>query len=615
MQPTLHSAFRADAADVDRTRDDSLRPLTAPTPVDPRMSPDVDIAPRYAVKGTLGKGGMGEVRLCHDARVGRDVAVKVAHRADAGAELRARFLREARVQGQLEHPAIVPVYDLEVFADGSAYFAMKRVRGRTLSSILAALGRDDEEVAARFPLRRLLAAFTTVCLAVEYAHGKGVVHRDIKPANIMLGDYGEVYLLDWGLAKIVGDAEDDVVVDGAPADADGATGHGAVLGTPGWMAPEQIDPSIAPVGPAADVYALGAVLFEIVALRRYVEGKGVAETTLRTLQGGDPRPSVHAARPDAPAALDDACARALALAPADRWPSARALHDAVDAFLSGEEDRERRRAAARVHVEHAARRGDGVDERAAALRDLGSALALDPENTDARRELLRLMTSLPSAVPDAVVARVHEDETERVRAIARLRAAVGLAFVPFVAIFVVLEPALHATFGLAFGAILTSCLMNARSAKKRAPGAGEQMLAYAVYLFGVACLGGIAGPLVVVPTLLAAFAVEMQVHPDRRQRVFVLIASCATLAIAFGVEMTGVLPPSYELVDGEWTIRSRMTSLQPATLWLVFLASLATIVTPSLFVGQVRGALARADARRHVQAWQLERMVPHQKRG
>src|SRR5262249_4752980 len=149
---------------------------------------------RYEGLRQLGRGGMGEILLAHDHRIGRAVAVKVSHSVDPeiGGESLRRFLREARVQGQLDHPAVVPVYDLRVRPDGAAFFTMKRIRGTTLDAALAGLRRGEADAEQRWTRRRLLTAFLMVCQAVELAHARGVVHRDLKPANIMLGDYGEV---------------------------------------------------------------------------------------------------------------------------------------------------------------------------------------------------------------------------------------------------------------------------------------------------------------------------------------------------------------------------------------------------------------------------------------
>lgn len=189
---------------------------------------------------------MGKVLLAHDARIGRDVAVKVLHPdRELAPEERERFLREAQVQGQLEHPSIVPVYDIDRRADGTTFFTMRRVVGRTLGAIL-----DDLRTGtSKYTQRELLQAFVTICLTIDYAHTRGVVHRDLKPANLMLGDFGEVYVLDWGLARILDGSETAGV-----ASASRLSMPGSMMGTPLYMAPEQMaDPD---VGPGADIFSL-----------------------------------------------------------------------------------------------------------------------------------------------------------------------------------------------------------------------------------------------------------------------------------------------------------------------------------------------------------------------
>ncbi|MCK6593447.1 MAG: serine/threonine protein kinase, partial [Polyangiaceae bacterium] len=166
---------------------------------------------RYELITVLGTGGMGEVRLCKDRLIGRSVAMKVMHdELAAQSDLRERFLREVRIQGQLEHPSIVPVYDIGVDSKGGILFTMKRIRGMTLDTVLDGLRAGNAELSARYSRRKLLVAFSSVCLAVDFAHQRGVIHRDIKPENIILGDFGEVYVLDWGIAKVMsgGDAAD-----------------------------------------------------------------------------------------------------------------------------------------------------------------------------------------------------------------------------------------------------------------------------------------------------------------------------------------------------------------------------------------------------------------------
>ena len=155
--------------------------------------------PRYQQDRELGRGGHGVVQLCRDQIVGREIAVKTR----IGKRNLSRFIREARIQGQLEHPAIVPVYDLGIDEDDHVYFSMKRLRGRTLRNVIKDLQAGDHATAAQFPRSRLLQIFLTTCNALHFAHSRGVLHRDIKPANIMAGEYGEVYVLDWGVATML----------------------------------------------------------------------------------------------------------------------------------------------------------------------------------------------------------------------------------------------------------------------------------------------------------------------------------------------------------------------------------------------------------------------------
>src|SRR3954467_1599549 len=208
--------------------------------------------PGYQIGELIGRGGMGEVVVAQDQRIGREVAIKRIRSLDPSSDAVNRFLREARIQARLDHPAIVPVYELGTDADGRPYFTMKRLAGVTLSRKLSENG----------PVQPLLRAFVDVCLAIQLAHSRGVVHRDLKPSNIMLGDYGEVYVLDWGVARVLTETR-RTTGPSLVVDPDDGTTVGAILGTPGYMAPEQVRGHEA--GSKADVYALGAILFEILA--------------------------------------------------------------------------------------------------------------------------------------------------------------------------------------------------------------------------------------------------------------------------------------------------------------------------------------------------------------
>src|SRR5580698_5971108 len=214
------------------------------------------IAGRYRLGRRIGKGGMGEVMAARDEQVGRDVAIKRMRSANPSPRAVARFLREASVQGRLEHPAIVPVHEIGRDGDGLPFFVMKKLSAVSLVQILV----------DKAPLQSVLRAFTDVCLAVEFAHVRGIVHRDLKPDNIMLGDFGEVYILDWGVAKI---ADGEPLSRSPPIRAPeraSETEDGSLIGTPGYMAPEQCCGDVEAIDARADVYALGAILFEILAL-------------------------------------------------------------------------------------------------------------------------------------------------------------------------------------------------------------------------------------------------------------------------------------------------------------------------------------------------------------
>ncbi len=240
------------------------------------MMEEDTLVERYRSIELLGRGGMGEVNRSLDTRIGREVAIKTMRVEEGQGDVPAsRFLREARVQALLEHPAIVPVYDIG-FEHGTPYFAMKRVRGETLLDILERTRTLSKTQRANVTRHRLLSAFVTVCLAMDYAHERGVVHRDLKPDNIMLGAHGEVYVLDWGVAKVLppkagmGRAS---TADMTTDDGD-ETRPGDMVGTPGYMSPEQVLGQLALSYLAtlvAGTVALAVGLYLLVALLRAEE--------------------------------------------------------------------------------------------------------------------------------------------------------------------------------------------------------------------------------------------------------------------------------------------------------------------------------------------------------
>jgi serine/threonine protein kinase len=220
----------------------------------PRLDGD-----RYELREELGRGGMGVVYRAVDRELQRDVAIKVVASARIDGDSAARLLREARALARLEHPGIVPVHDVGTVTDGRVFYAMKLVRGERL----------DRRLARGVTLGEGLRLFARICDAVGFAHAAGVIHRDLKPQNVMVGAFGDVLVLDWGVAKVrateVPEPSRGVTPAGAIAAGgqDPETGDGTVLGTPGYMAPEQASGEVRQVDERTDVYSLGVVLREV----------------------------------------------------------------------------------------------------------------------------------------------------------------------------------------------------------------------------------------------------------------------------------------------------------------------------------------------------------------
>lgn len=288
-------------------------------------------ADKYQVHELLGEGGMGRVYLARDQDLKRPVALKMARRT--GADHARRFVEEAQVMGQLQHPGIVAVFELGLAATGRPYYTMPIVRGKTLAEILQALAEGRTTVVERWTLTRLIQVFLQACQAIAYAHAKGVVHRDIKPPNVMVGEHGEVQVLDWGLSKVI-------LQGGVESELGEHTDAGIVMGTPSHMSPEQALGER--VDHRTDVYALGVVLYEILALRPPFLGSS-GDVLAAVVRDEPPAPRQVAGRRTVPQALERACLRALEKSPEHRQASVEELHDEVQSWLESETDRERRR--------------------------------------------------------------------------------------------------------------------------------------------------------------------------------------------------------------------------------------------------------------------------------
>lgn len=301
-------------------------------------------AARYTPIDELGRGGVGRVLSAEDALIGRVVAVKMLHSIDASAHQMQRFVTEAQTTAQLEHPNVVPVYDFSVLEDGAPCFTMKRVRGRSLKQVLEALANNEPDATAEYTRFRLLQIFIGVCQAMEYAHSKGVVHRDLKPDNIMLGDFGEVLVMDWGIAKILGQAEDayDAVTPSLITETMG-TIEGSIVGTPGYMAPEQARGEHERIDARTDVWALGAMLYEMLCgAFPFQDAGGTLPVLVATATREVPSARSLAPEREIPEDLDDICARALAQQPHDRFDAVKPLRASIEAVLAGTKEATRR---------------------------------------------------------------------------------------------------------------------------------------------------------------------------------------------------------------------------------------------------------------------------------
>jgi eukaryotic-like serine/threonine-protein kinase len=246
---------------------------------------------------------MGTVYRARDRELGRDVALKVVRLPEMSSDVAARMLREARTLAQLEHPGIVPVHDVGTLADGRAFYAMKLVRGSPLDALPAS------------PAAERLTIVERICEAVAFAHAHGVIHRDLKPQNVMVGPFGEVLVMDWGVAKLIAGVEQTLGTSGTSPSgrsASPATGDGVAVGTPGYMAPEQAtgDPTL--VGARVDVYAIGAILRDLAQTGRQAGG-GALSRPLRAIIG-----------------------KAMATDPGHRYPDVMALARDVAAFRAGD---------------------------------------------------------------------------------------------------------------------------------------------------------------------------------------------------------------------------------------------------------------------------------------
>jgi serine/threonine-protein kinase len=577
---------------------------TTDSPTVGASQPDPDSAsasrpslPNYQWAELIGAGGMGEVILAHDVRIGRDIAIKRMRGATATPEALERFVREARIQARLEHPAIVPVYEIGTAPDGSPFFAMKRVVGTTLAALIAS---------APDALQRLLRVFVEVCQAVEFAHAHGVVHRDLKPLNVIVGELGEVYVLDWGVARVLGDG--DTAAPGDIYSLDGSTQAGATLGTPGYMAPEQVRDA-ATVGAPADVYALGAVLFEILA-REPLHARGLSALT-STIAGVTDGPAAR--RPELAIApeLDAACLRALALEPAAR-PSARELADAVQRYLDGDRDVAVRRGLSAAHLASArAALADGdPGRRVEAMREVGHAVALDPESTASLELFAQLMLRPPAVLPPGLEHALAASD------IATQRRQSSVAVLSFAAIAVFLL----AIVGLGVAswplwctiAGLTAVMaLAARMLSRRSPGPRDMMLVVIGNAVLAALLSRAFGSMIVAPVVTAVMALSLTSYPQLISRGKLVIALLVASWLApCALEWAGVVASSWQVVPGEIRSTSALIALgSPGSIAILVAVNVLEIVVIGLFANALAASRQAAQRAVEIQAWNLRQLI------
>ena len=535
-----------------------------------RVVAELPVPTRYAIGDEIGGGGMGRVHEAFDDVLQRTVAVKVirGERAERAGAV-ARFVSEARLQARLQHPSIIPVHDLGVDAEGTPFFVMPRAPGRTLAEVI-------EERATR----GLLEVFVRVCLAVEYAHGQGVLHLDLKPSNVMVGDFGDVYVLDWGGAT-------------------SADGGRAVVGSPAYTAPE-VAADASHVSAAADIYSLGCVLFEILSFERRADH-----------ERGEP----SAVRPEVSPELDVICLRATHADPKARYGTARQLAEAVESFLDGARDEALRERLAGEHTQAATELvatlpgDDELDTRRAAMREVGMALALDPGNAEALSVMLDLAGSEPTRLPADVDGQVDAAARTRVQVIGRFAAIIYLSFIATLPLLLwvgVLDGWSLWTFYGCMGVAAAFSYRASRSGRMR-----DTTLAMIASCIGVAATADLFGPLFVAPMFAAANCLPFAATLSGRWLHGTYIAGLITVLAPLGLQALGVWDAGYAFVPEGMVILSNALALHhDRAIVLLVVYNVVAVISGIAAMWMLSAAWRRTELKLFTQTWHLRQLAP-----
>ncbi|MEJ7604661.1 MAG: serine/threonine-protein kinase, partial [Kofleriaceae bacterium] len=456
------------------------------------------------------------------------------------------------------------------------------------------------------PLNPLLRTFIDVCRAVEFAHARSVVHRDLKPSNIMLGDYGEVYILDWGVARVVGDQQPDVTTAQDLEALDDSTQSGALLGTPGYMAPEQIRNHASQ--PTVDIYALGSILFEILT-HESLHGTGQAAIA-RTLSTPQDTPSRR--RPEGvPPELDALCEAMLAEDPIAR-PTAHQVAERVQSYVDGDRDIERRKllAAQQLAAARDSLNRSAPGARANAMRAAGRALALDPESAEAADLVGSLLLESPKSMPQelALTLEAQERMFNRDRSRKAIYAYLSIFLVTPVLAFLEIKSwgALLAFYGVVVVSI-TVTMQSARTGLPSVPAVLASNLMLAILFTRI------AGPFILTPLLICCVLAAITSIPWINERTWVVVLwtlAATTLPLVF--EWTGLLPRTLTSNELGLVIRSDMFAADVGMLGELTLvvASFVFTLVVGLFALGISRRRRLAQRQLYIHAWHLGQLIP-----